>query len=135
MPEAAGGLRVGFAGTPDFAACALQALVEAGATLPLVLINPEITWRSDEMMVVEEGCLSVPAIYDKVERHARVNVKALGRGGQPFDLQAEDLLAVCVQHEMDHLMGKVFVEYLSLLKRNRIRDKLLKREREARRSA
>jgi peptide deformylase len=102
---------------------------------PLVLINPEITWRSDEMMVVEEGCLSVPAIYDKVERHARVNVKALGRGGQPFDLQAEDLLAVCVQHEMDHLMGKVFVEYLSLLKRNRIRDKLLKREREARRSA
>jgi len=102
---------------------------------PLVLINPEITWRSDEMMVVEEGCLSVPAIYDKVERHARVNVKALGRGGQPFDLQAEDLLAVCVQHEMDHLMGKVFVEYLSLLKRNRIREKLLKREREARRSA
>ena len=102
---------------------------------PLVLINPEITWRSDEMTVVEEGCLSVPAIYDKVERHARVNVKALGRGGQPFDLQAEDLLAVCVQHEMDHLMGKVFVEYLSLLKRNRIRDKLLKREREARRSA
>ena len=102
---------------------------------PLVLINPEITWRSDEMMVAEEGCLSVPAIYDKVQRHARVNVSALGRDGQPFGLQAEDLLAVCVQHEMDHLLGKVFVEYLSLLKRNRIRDKLLKREREARRSA
>jgi peptide deformylase len=102
---------------------------------PLVLINPEITWRSDEMMVAEEGCLSVPTIYDKVERHARVHVKALGRDGQPFDLQADELLAVCVQHEMDHLMGKVFVEYLSLLKRNRIRDKLLKREREARRSA
>lgn len=102
---------------------------------PLVLINPEITWRSDEMMVAEEGCLSVPAIYDKVQRHARVNVSALGRDGLPFGLQAEDLLAVCVQHEMDHLLGKVFVEYLSLLKRNRIRDKLLKREREARRSA
>jgi peptide deformylase len=87
------------------------------------------------MMVAEEGCLSVPAIYDKVQRHARVNVSALGRDGQPFGLQAEDLLAVCVQHEMDHLLGKVFVEYLSLLKRNRIRDKLLKREREARRSA
>ena len=102
---------------------------------PLVLINPEITWRSEEMMVAEEGCLSVPAIYDKVERHARVRVSALGRDGQPLQLQADDLLAVCVQHEMDHLLGKVFVDYLSLLKRNRIRDKLLKREREARRGA
>jgi peptide deformylase len=102
---------------------------------PLVLINPEITWRSDEMFLAEEGCLSVPSFYDKVERHARVRVTALGRDGRPFELQAEELLAVCVQHEMDHLRGKVFVEYLSLLKRNRIRDKLLKRQREERRGA
>jgi peptide deformylase len=102
---------------------------------PLVLINPEITWRSEDMVMAEEGCLSVPTIYDKVERHARVHVKALGRDGQPFDLQADELLAVCVQHEMDHLLGKVFVEYLSQLKRSRIRSKLLKRQREERRGA
>lgn len=97
---------------------------------PLVLINPEVVWASDEMALSEEGCLSVPQIYDKVERHARVKVRALDRDGQPFELDAEGLSAVCVQHEMDHLRGKVFVEYLSLLKRDRIRTKLLKRARE-----
>ena len=97
---------------------------------PLVLINPELVWRSDERVVGEEGCLSVPAIYDKVERHARVTVRALGRDGQPFELEAEGLEAVCVQHEMDHLLGKVFVEYLSPLKRDRVRAKMQKRARE-----
>lgn len=97
---------------------------------PRVLINPEIIERSQEMMVGDEGCLSVPSIYDKVERHARVKVRALGRDGQPYEFEAEGLTAVCVQHEMDHLMGKVFVEYLSPLKRNRIKSKMLKKARE-----
>jgi peptide deformylase len=102
---------------------------------PLVLINPEITWRSEDMVMAEEGCLSVPTVYDSVERHARVNVRALDRSGQTFGLEAAELLAVCVQHEMDHLLGKVFVDYLSMLKRSRIRSKLLKRQREERRGA
>jgi peptide deformylase len=102
---------------------------------PLVLINPEISRRSEDMVMAEEGCLSVPAIYDVVKRHARVTVRALDRHGQPFELEAAELLAVCVQHEMDHLLGKVFVDYLSLLKRSRIRSKLLKRQREERRGA
>jgi peptide deformylase len=97
---------------------------------PRVLINPELIAQSDEMIVGEEGCLSVPAIYDKVERHARVTVRALGRDGLPYELETEGLEAVCVQHEMDHLMGKVFVEYLSPLKRDRIKTKLLKKSRE-----
>ncbi|MCE2908671.1 MAG: peptide deformylase [Betaproteobacteria bacterium] len=101
---------------------------------PLVLVNPEIVWASDERAVAEEGCLSVPQIYDKVERHARVKVRALDRDGQPFELDAEGLSAVCVQHEMDHLRGKVFVEYLSLLKRDRIRTKMLKRTRDEQRT-
>jgi peptide deformylase len=96
----------------------------------VVLINPEIVARSEELKVSEEGCLSVPQIYDKVERHARVTVRALGRDGQPFELDAEGLTSVCVQHEMDHLLGKVFVEYLSGLKRDRIRTKMLKKTRE-----
>jgi peptide deformylase len=100
---------------------------------PMVLINPEIIERSAEMALGEEGCLSVPAIYDKVERHARVTVRALGRDGQPFELQAEGLTSVCVQHEMDHLVGKVFVEYLSNLKRDRIRTKMLKKTRDEQR--
>jgi peptide deformylase len=100
---------------------------------PMVLINPEIIERSTEMALGEEGCLSVPAIYDKVERHARVTVRALGRDGQPFELQAEGLTSVCVQHEMDHLVGKVFVEYLSNLKRDRIRTKMLKKTRDEQR--
>ena len=102
---------------------------------PVVLINPEIIARSAEMRLAEEGCLSVPMIYDKVERHASVKVQALGRDGQAFEIHAEDLTAVCVQHEMDHLLGKVFVEYLSLLKRDRIRTKMLKKTRDEMKSA
>jgi peptide deformylase len=101
---------------------------------PRVLINPEIVWASEEKAVNDEGCLSVPTIYDKVERHARVRVRALGRDGQPHEFEAEGLLSVCVQHEMDHLLGKVFVEYLSPLKRNRIKTRMLKREREDQRA-
>jgi peptide deformylase len=92
----------------------------------LVLINPQLVWASDDRKVWEEGCLSVPGFYDDVERAARVRARALGLDGKPFELDAEGLLAVCVQHEMDHLLGKVFVEYLSPLKRNRIKSKLLK---------
>ena len=102
---------------------------------PQVLINPEIIETSDDFAVAEEGCLSVPQIYDKVERPARVTVRALDRDGQPFDMKAEGLTAVCVQHEMDHLLGKVFVEYLSPLKRDRIRTKMLKKAREDQRSS
>jgi peptide deformylase len=102
---------------------------------PVVLINPEIVSASAEMHVAEEGCLSVPQIYDKIERPARVTVRALDRDGQVFEMQAEGLPAICVQHEMDHLMGKVFVDYLSPLKRDRIRTKLLKRAREEQRGA
>lgn len=101
---------------------------------PLVLINPEIVWASDELAVAEEGCLSVPQVYDKIERHARVKVQALDREGQPFEMDAEGLSAVCVQHELDHLRGTVFVEYLSLLKRDRIRTRLLKRSRDEQRA-
>src|SRR5688572_12038810 len=97
---------------------------------PRVLINPELIVISDEMVQGEEGCLSVPQIYDKVQRHARVTLRALGRDGQPYEREAEGLEAVCIQHEMDHLVGKVFVEYLSPLKRDRIRTKLLKKMRE-----
>jgi peptide deformylase len=97
---------------------------------PLILINPELVWRSEERVVGEEGCLSVPAIYDKVERHASVTVTALDREGQRFQRKVEGLTAVCVQHEMDHLIGKVFVEYLSPLKRDRVRAKMQKRARE-----
>ncbi len=100
---------------------------------PKVLINPRIVARSEAMMLGDEGCLSVPAIYDKVPRHERVTVQALGRDGQPYQFEAEGLTAVCVQHEMDHLLGKVFVDYLSSLKRNRIRDKMLKKTREEQR--
>ncbi|HOL36611.1 MAG TPA: peptide deformylase [Rubrivivax sp.] len=102
---------------------------------PLVLVNPELVARSDEMAVAEEGCLSVPQIYDRVERHARVSVRALDRDGRGLEFDADGLTAVCVQHEMDHLVGKVFVEYLSALKRERIRTKMLKRTREEQRSA
>ncbi len=93
---------------------------------PLVLINPELVACSPEMVTGEEACLSVPAIYDMVPRHAQVTVRALDRNGVVQQFEASGLLAVCVQHEMDHLLGKVFVAYLSPLKRNRIRTKLLK---------
>ncbi len=93
---------------------------------PLVLINPELLWASDERVKGDEGCLSVPGIYDGVERSTAVKVSALDRDGKPQTLEAEGLLAICIQHEMDHLMGKVFVEYLSPLKLGRIKTKLAK---------
>lgn len=93
---------------------------------PLVLINPAIVWSSAERKLGEEGCLSVPGIYDDVERAASVRVQALDLDGVLQTYEAEGLLAVCVQHEMDHLLGKVFVEYLSPLKRNRIKTKMKK---------
>ncbi len=96
---------------------------------PMVLINPEIVWASDEKRVGDEGCLSVPGIYDGVERSLAVRINALDGEGQLRTIEAEGLLAVCIQHEMDHLAGKVFVEYLSPLKRNRIKTKMLKQQR------
>ncbi|MFD0667849.1 peptide deformylase [Ramlibacter sp. MAHUQ-53] len=98
---------------------------------PMALINPEIIWASDEKRVGEEGCLSVPGIYDGVERSIAVKVRALDENGQERVIEAEGLTAVCIQHELDHLLGKVFVEYLSPLKRNRIKTKLVKSRREA----
>ena len=95
-----------------------------------VLINPEILWASEEKKVYDEGCLSVPGIYDGVERPSEVRVRAVDVDGKAYEFDADGLLAVCVQHEMDHLKGKVFVEYLSPLKRNRIKSKLQKEERE-----
>jgi peptide deformylase len=97
---------------------------------PRVLINPELVSGSDDWILGEEGCLSVPQVYEKVERHARVRVRALDRDGQPCEFDAEGLTAVCVQHEMDHLMGKVFVDYLSPLKRERIKTKMIKKTRD-----
>lgn len=99
---------------------------------PLVLINPEVTWASDTRTKGEEGCLSVPGIYDGVERATAVKVKALDRHGQEQLIEADGLLAICIQHEMDHLRGKVFVEYLSPLKQGRIKTKLAKALREER---
>ena len=97
---------------------------------PLAFVNPEIIER-DGKTEAEEGCLSVPGIFDKLStRSARIRVRALGRDGKPFELHAEGLLAVCIQHEMDHLEGKLFVDYLSELKRTRIRKKLEKERRE-----
>lgn len=98
---------------------------------PLVLINPELVWTSPGTHLNEEGCLSVPGIYDGVERFDAVHVRALDAQGQSRVIEADGLLAVCIQHEMDHLLGKVFVEYLSPLKRNRIKTKLQKAQREA----
>jgi peptide deformylase len=96
---------------------------------PLVLINPVILAR-DGVSEFEEGCLSVPGYFDEVERAAKVRVRAQDRDGQVFELEAEGLLAVCIQHEMDHLEGKLFVDYLSELKRTRVRKKLEKDRRE-----
>jgi peptide deformylase len=95
-----------------------------------VLINPEILWSSEERSVYDEGCLSVPGIFDGVERPSQVRIRALNVDGIASEFEADGLLAVCVQHEMDHLRGKVFLEYLSPLKRNRIKSKLQKEERE-----
>jgi peptide deformylase len=102
---------------------------------PVVLINPEITWSSDETKLGDEGCLSVPGIYDGVERAASIRVRALDLDGKLTELDADGTLAVCIQHEMDHLLGKVFVEYLSPLKRNRIRTKMIKQKKDDEREA
>lgn len=103
----------------------LVADVSSDKSEPICLINPEIT-ESSGMRISEEGCLSVPDIYANVERAEQVHVKALGSDGQPLEMHAEGLLAVCIQHEMDHLEGKLFVDYLSELKRQRIRKQLEK---------
>ncbi|PLZ00457.1 peptide deformylase [Burkholderia sp. WAC0059] len=94
-----------------------------------VFINPEIVWSSDDRKLSEEGCLSVPGIYDNVERAEKVRVRALNETGETYEVDCEGLLAVCIQHEMDHLMGRVFVEYLSSLKQTRIKNKMKKLER------
>jgi len=94
----------------------------------LVLVNPEIITASGEIEC-EEGCLSVPGYYDKVVRAARVTVRAKNERGEPFERTAEDMLAVCVQHEMDHLLGRMFVDYLSPLKRARLKNKQRKKQR------
>lgn len=96
----------------------------------MVFINPEVVWASPETKSWREGCLSVPEFFDEVERPERIQVKALNQDGKAFELEADGLLAVCLQHEMDHLQGKVFVEYLSPLKRSRISAKLKKRAKE-----
>ena len=122
---------VGLAATQvDVHECVIVMDTSESRDQPVVLINPEITERSAEMTMSDEGCLSVPQVFDKVQRHAQVTVRALDREGQTFEMQVEGLASVCVQHEMDHLMGKVFVEYLSLLKRDRIKAKMIKRSRE-----
>ncbi len=95
---------------------------------PLALINPEILTREGEE-TMDEGCLSVPGIYETVKRAERITIRALDRNGEPFELEADGLLAVCIQHEIDHLDGKLFVDYLSNLKRQRIRKKLEKEQR------
>lgn len=96
---------------------------------PLVLINPELM-DSHGDSEAQEGCLSIPGVYETIKRPAEVHIKALGRDGNPYELSAEGLLATCIQHEIDHLEGKLFVDYLSTLKRNRIRKTLLKQARE-----
>lgn len=96
---------------------------------PLVFINPQIEVLDDETYEYDEGCLSVPGFYETVCRPTHVRVKALDRDGKPFELQPEGLLAICIQHEIDHLQGKLYVDYLSPLKRNRIKHKLQKQKR------
>ncbi|MEA2935242.1 MAG: peptide deformylase [Variibacter sp.] len=93
---------------------------------PQVFINPEIVWRSEEMSTYEEGCLSIPEVHEDVERPARVRVKYLDRQGKPQEVEADDLLATCLQHETDHLNGVLFVDHISRLKRERILKKFVK---------
>lgn len=97
---------------------------------PIVLINPEILEKEGDQEY-DEGCLSVPGIYEKLHRAEKIRVKALNKEGESFEMDAEGLLAVCIQHEMDHLLGKLFVDYLSQLKKQRIRKKLEKQQRSA----
>ena len=102
---------------------------------PMVLINPEVVWQSAERCKDEEGCLSVPDYRDDVERAVQIHVKALDLQGQEQLIKADGLLSVCIQHEMDHLKGKVFVQYLSSLKQNRVRSKLIQAQREEKAAA
>jgi peptide deformylase len=97
---------------------------------PMVFINPEITALTEDTAPYEEGCLSVPTVYDFVERPTRISVTALNEHGESFTLETDGLLAVCLQHELDHLDGKLFVDYLSSLKRQRIKNKLLKQQKQ-----
>lgn len=97
---------------------------------PLVIVNPEIVWQSEARKINEEGCLSVPGVYDRVERFESVHVKAWDAHGAQRTIEADNVMAICIQHEMDHLLGKVFVEYLSPLKRDRIKKKMRKAQRE-----
>jgi len=96
---------------------------------PMIFINPEITVLDPELLSHEEGCLSVPGYYEEVNRPRRVKINAIDRDGQPFEMEAEGILAVCIQHELDHLNGKLFVDYISVLKRQRIKSKLEKEHR------
>lgn len=124
---------IGLAATQvDVHECLIVIDVSEERDTPVVLINPELVWTSPETHLNDEGCLSVPGIYDGVERFDAVKVNALDGSGQSRLLEVDGLLAVCIQHEMDHLLGKVFVEYLSPLKRNRIKKKMLKAQREER---
>ena len=102
--------------------------------LNLVFINPEII-ESKGHQKYEEGCLSVPGYYERVERAANITVKALDKHGEPFELEADELLSVCIQHEMDHLDGKLFVDYISEMKRNRIKKKILKEQKKQKHEA
>lgn len=102
---------------------------------PMVFINPKITTLTEETQPYEEGCLSVPQIYDKVERPSRVKIEALDLQGEKFEIEADGLLAVCIQHEMDHLNGKLFVDHLSPLKRQRAREKVEKANRQREKQA
>ncbi len=95
---------------------------------PRVFINPQILQYDGEIKT-EEGCLSVPGIYEMVARYEKIRVRALGRSGEPFEITADQLLAVCIQHEIDHLDGKLFVEYLSIIKQQRIKKKIIKMRR------
>jgi peptide deformylase len=96
----------------------------------MVLINPEIVRQSDDLKVYQEGCLSVPGVYDDIERPDRIVVKALNEKGEKISVEADGLLSVCIQHEIDHLKGRVFVQYLSRLKQSRIKSKMQKLDRE-----
>ena len=104
---------------------------EGEAPAPQYFVNPEITWRSEELASYEEGCLSVPEIYDFVERSAKVRVRYLNRAGEQIDEEADGVYAVCIQHEMDHLEGVLFIDHLSRLKRERAVNKVKKQSRAA----
>jgi peptide deformylase len=96
---------------------------------PLALVNPEVVWTSEEKRVYEEGCLSIPEFYAEVERPSRVRVRFLDRDGAACEMEADDLLATCLQHEIDHLAGKLFIDHLSKLKRDRVMKKFSKASR------